>query len=78
MIRRLVIAALIGTAVVAIPAVPAQANNGCVRNVECTTTFYSSAAHTTVVGQAVITCNGELAEWGTTSIYSVETYSTCD
>ena len=78
MIRRLVIAALLGTAVVAVPAVPAYANNGCVLNVQCTTTYYTTPAHTTAVGQAVISCNGQLSYWGTFTPYTVETYSACN
>ncbi|MEV6150379.1 DUF6289 family protein [Nonomuraea sp. NPDC052129] len=70
MIRRaLVAAALATTALVALPAGPAQAS-ACPVNYLCITTYYSDAAHTTEIGLREELCDGTLYVWGVRSNYS--------
>ena len=77
MVRRLVLAALLGSAVVALPAVPAQAIGSCGVHDACTTTYYSSVARTTIVGQVLVECDGQTFEWGTLRGFAVETNTPC-
>ncbi|MEY9927446.1 hypothetical protein ABH926_002080 [Catenulispora sp. GP43] len=77
MIRRLTVAALLGTSVVAFSTAPAHAYAACKADYACTTTYYSSPAHTTVVGQIFVDCAGERSSWGTFSGYVVVTNSAC-
>lgn len=43
----------------------------------CETTFYSDAAHTTIVGERIKTCSGSVFTWGTTSVYKVTACEPC-
>ncbi|GAA1999438.1 DUF6289 family protein [Catenulispora subtropica] len=72
MIRRLVVAALLGgAAVAALPAAPAQAIGACRLNSECVTTYYDNASHTEVVGQITVFCDGQTSDWGTRTGFAV-------
>lgn len=55
--------ALLAAAGVTFAAAPAQANV-CPLGDECVTTYYSDAAHTTVVGGKVEYCDGGSNSWG--------------
>ena len=77
MIRRLTVAALIGGAIIALPAAPAQAAPACKADYYCTVTFYSTAAHTTVIGQHTIDCSGASSMWGSFSGYETVTNIEC-
>jgi len=78
MIRRLTIAALIGTAVVAIPAVPAQAYARCKADYQCVTTFYATVQHTKAIGAIDTYCDGSSSSWGVLSGIVVQTSVACD
>lgn len=77
MIRRLTVAALLGGAIVALPTAPAQAAPICKADNYCTVTYYSSAAHTTVIGQHIIDCTGTSSNWGSISSYETVTNAEC-
>jgi hypothetical protein len=77
LIRRLTVAALLGGAIVALPTAPAQAAAACKADYYCTVTFYSSAAHTTVIGQHIIDCAGDSSSWGSFSGYETVTNTEC-
>ncbi|MBC3841132.1 hypothetical protein GXW82_15025 [Streptacidiphilus sp. 4-A2] len=77
LIRRLSVAVLLGGAIVALPAVPAQAAPMCKADYYCTVTFYSNAAHTTVIGQRTVDCAGNNSMWGSFSGYETVTNSEC-
>ncbi|MBT2226213.1 DUF6289 family protein [Nonomuraea sp. NEAU-A123] len=69
MIRRaLVAAAVAAVALVALPTAPAQAK-ACSIDYFCVTTYFSDAAHTTVVGSREEDCGGLVYVWGTRSSY---------
>ncbi|MFD1543914.1 DUF6289 family protein [Nonomuraea guangzhouensis] len=69
MIRRaLAAAAVAATALVALPTAPAQAQP-CAIDYHCITTYYSDAAHTTVIGVREEACDGTLYVWGGRSAY---------
>ena len=71
MLRRVLVAATLAvsaTVTAVLPAAPAQAR-ACTLNSYCVTTWYSNAAHTTVVGGKYEDCNGTTSWWGTTSGY---------
>lgn len=78
MIRRLTIAALIGTAVIAIPAAPAQAYARCPADAQCVITFYTNVQHTTAVGGIEVFCDGTRSTWGVLSGIVVESSAACD
>ncbi|NUR30243.1 MAG: hypothetical protein HOV83_31065 [Catenulispora sp.] len=72
MIRRLaVVATLVGGAVAALPAAPAQAVAACRVDNECVTSYYSDISHTQIVGQITVFCDGSRDEWGTFGRYPV-------
>lgn len=72
MIRRLaVVATLLGGAVAALPAAPAQAVAQCRSGSECVTTYYSDLSHTQVVGQITVFCDGSRDQWGDIGRYPV-------
>jgi Family of unknown function (DUF6289) len=77
MIRRLTVAALVGGAIIALPAAPAQAAPICKADYYCTVTYYSTAAHTTVIGQHIIDCSGNSSMWGSISGYETVANSEC-
>ena len=77
MIRRLVVAALVGGAVVALQAAPAQAIGACRVDNQCVTTFYDDVEHTQVVGQIFVGCDGQTSEWGTWGRYAVVQNVSC-
>lgn len=56
-------ATLLAAAGITFAAAPAQAN-ACPLGNECVTTYYSDAAHTTVVGGKVEYCDGGSDSWG--------------
>ena len=62
------VVALAAAALVVIPATSASAR-ACTAGAECYTTWYSNAAHTTVVGWMHEACNGTITTWGTRSGY---------
>ena len=69
MLRRAIAAVALATAATAtaiMPAAPAQAR-ACTINFYCYTTWYSSAAHTVVVGEKYEDCNGNMSMWGVRS-----------
>jgi hypothetical protein len=71
-IRRLaVVAAIVGGAVAALPAAPAQAVAQCRLGSECVTTYYADISRTQVVGQITVFCDGSRDEWGTIGRYPV-------
>jgi hypothetical protein len=71
-IRRLaVIAALVGGAVAAVPAAPAQAIAHCQLNSECVTSYYADLSHTQIVGQITVFCDGTSSQWGTLGGFAV-------
>ena len=79
MIRRiLVTSAVAAAAVIAVvlPASPAQASACPIRD-ECYTTYYSSSAHTTVVGTLLEFCGGGSSMTGVRSGYFVTSRSGC-
>jgi hypothetical protein len=70
-LRRILLAGAltVGTAAVAVlPAAPAQAR-ACIIDHYCYTTWYSNAAHTSVVGELYEDCDGTRTSWGTRSGY---------
>lgn len=77
MTRRLIIAALLGAGVIVVPAGPAQAAPICKADYYCTVTFYSSAAHTTVIGQRIVDCAGNSSTWGQFSGFETVVNSEC-
>ena len=77
MIRRLTVAALIGAAVIAAPAAPAQAYAACKADYQCTTTYYSNASHTTIVGYFDKWCDGTTSQSGEMTGYAVLTQVGC-
>jgi hypothetical protein len=77
LIRRLTIAALLGGAIVALTTTSAQAAPRCLADYYCTVTFYSTTAHTTVIGQHIIDCAGDSSYWGTISGIETVTNSEC-
>lgn len=77
MIRRLTVAALLGTSAVALSTAPAHAYAACKADYACTVTYYSSAAHTTEVGQIFVDCSGGRSSWGDLSHYVVVTNTAC-
>ncbi len=79
MIRRILVAsAVTAAAVIAVilPSSPAQASACPIRD-ECFTTFYSSSAHTTVVGSLAEFCGGGSSMTGVRSGYFVTSRSAC-
>jgi Family of unknown function (DUF6289) len=78
LIRRLTVAALLGASAIAFSTAPAHAYAPCKADYACTTTYYSSIAHTTVVGQVFVDCAGERSSWGTLSGYVVVTNTACN
>lgn len=71
MVRRILLAGALaaGTTLAAVlPAAPAQAR-ACIIEHYCYTTWYSNAAHTTVVGQLYEDCDGDRTSWGVRSPY---------
>lgn len=71
MLRRSVTAAavtLLAAAAVTFATTPAQAA-ACPLGNECVTTYYSDAAHTTVVGGKVEYCEGGSNSWGSRTGY---------
>jgi hypothetical protein len=71
MLRRVLVAAALAvsaTATAVLPAAPAQAR-ACTINHYCYTTWYSNAAHTTVVGGKYEDCDGDITQWGVRSAY---------
>jgi hypothetical protein len=77
LIRRLSVAVLLGGAIFALPVVPAQAAPVCKADYYCTVTYYSDAAHTTVIGQHTIDCAGTGSMWGSLSGYETVTNAEC-
>ncbi|MEY9895526.1 hypothetical protein ABIA35_006427 [Catenulispora sp. MAP12-49] len=78
MIRRLTVAALLGTSAFAFSTAPAHAYAACKADYACTTTYYSTISHTTVVGQIFVDCAGGRSSWGTMSGFVVVTNSACN
>ncbi|GAA3221776.1 DUF6289 family protein [Nonomuraea helvata] len=69
MIRRtLIAAALAATALVTLPAGPAQAR-ACALGSRCVTTYYSDGIGSQVVGGSVEGCDGSSYAWGVRTIY---------
>ncbi|MEZ0113844.1 hypothetical protein ABH920_007878 [Catenulispora sp. EB89] len=77
MIRRLAVAALLGSSVFAFSTAPAHAVPICKADYACTMTFYSNGSHTTVIGQIYVDCYGQRSQWGSISGYEVVTQSEC-
>ena len=79
MVRRSLVVAAVGllaSAGVVLGAAPAQAA-ACPLGNECVTTYYSDAAHTTVVGGKVEYCDGGANSWGTRTGYYDYYRSSC-
>lgn len=43
----------------------------------CETTFYSDATYTTIVGERIVNCQGQLYTWGTTSTFKIKGCEPC-
>ncbi|MFC5834566.1 DUF6289 family protein [Nonomuraea insulae] len=77
MIRRALLATVLGLAAVTIVTTgPAQAR-ACRIDYTCVTTFYSDSAHTTVVGEKYEDCAGNASMWGVRSGYLTFDESPC-
>ncbi len=79
MIRRILLTATVlaaATIAVVLPGSPAQASACPIRD-ECFTTFYSSPAHTTVVGTLAEFCGGGSSMTGVRSGYFVTSRESC-
>lgn len=79
MIRRILAASAVvaaATIAVVLPGSPAQASACPIRD-ECYTTFYSSSAHTTVVGTLVEFCGGGSSMTGVRSGFIVTSREAC-
>ena len=68
--------AVSATATAVLPAAPAQAR-ACTINHYCYTTWYSNAAHTTMVGGKFEDCDGDITQWGVRSAYMTWTENNC-
>ncbi|GAA4587981.1 hypothetical protein GCM10023194_38420 [Planotetraspora phitsanulokensis] len=78
MIRRaLVAAALATTALVALPAGPAQAR-ACPLGYACKSTYYSDNSYTQVVGVFGGTCDGSAYNWGVKTVYQDYVETPCE
>lgn len=71
MIRRFALAAVLGAAIIAVPAAPAQAIASCRVNNECITSYYADAQHTQLVGSVTEFCDGVTESVGTLRGYAV-------
>lgn len=74
--RRVLVATVAALAILVLPAPQAQANT-CGLSTACFTNYYSSAAHTSLVGYYNIYCGGAVSRWGTTSPYYTYSVQSC-
>ena len=77
MLRRvLMTAALVATAVLAVPGTPALAR-ACPLDWYCHWVYYSDSTYTTVIGERVTGCSGDSYTWGVRSSHQDYTESPC-
>lgn len=80
MIRRVLAAAALAAAALAVVPTTAQAGTqgyNCRPNYRCLTTYYSDAAHTDVVGEKGEGCDGSSEIWGDVTRYKTLDVSYC-
>ena len=79
MTRRVLGAAIIGATALAplFATTAAEANSSCPAGYECVDSYYSTAAHTTLVGTLYLFCNGTSSTLGKTSQYIVFSDAKC-
>ncbi len=84
--RRLAAAAL-GAAVLTLPFAPSTGHASlganrpplkCPLDTTCGTLYYSDAAHTTLVGAQITSCQAVVSSWGTQTGYTQYVQSSCD
>lgn len=65
------------TAVVVLPASPAQAQQYCGVTAECAHYFFSEPAKIHLVGEYIILCGGAIYQWGTQTPYQIHQDTLC-
>jgi Family of unknown function (DUF6289) len=77
-VRRVLTATIAALAALVLPYAPQAQASTCGLSTACFTNYYSSAAHTSLVGYYAIYCGGAVSKWGTTSPYSTYSVQSCN